>query len=168
MKKKAKLHSVTEPPLPELKLHRTGPPKEKAQITIRLDKQLLDEAYSQMKADNTRLTDMVERGLLLALAEARHELPQWTKQIRFVLANATREQVKLIRGLAIAMVENEIAPLSNEQQKFYELCSWYLESRNKVAHDEKCLEVYSRYGKSQEESARAMARARKRIAKLGS
>lgn len=136
------------------KPHRTGPPKEKVQITIRIDKELLDEAYSQMKADNTRLTDMIERGLVLAMGEARHALPQWTKQIRFVLANATKEQVALIRGLAIAMVEHEVVPLSHETRKFYEICRWFLELRNKLPHDLKCLELYSRYGKSAEEIAK--------------
>jgi len=153
-KRKTKLQAESSE---EPREHPTGPIKEKVQITIRIDKQLLDQIYIQMKDDNARLTDMVERGLILALGEARYALPQWSKQIRFVLANATKEQVKLIRGLAIVMVEGEIAPVSAERRKFYEICRWFLESSNDLKYGAKCLEVYSRYGKSAEE-----------IAKLGS
>jgi hypothetical protein len=124
-----------------------------------------------MKDDNTRITDMAERGLILALAEARHELPAWTKQIRFVLANATQEQVRLIRGLAIRMVEPQLdvvvvegnrrlsgsAGSADAEKKIFELVKWFLETGNKVGHANAALEYYSRYGKSAEE-----------IAKLGS
>lgn len=135
-----------------------GPQKEKTQVTLRLDKQLMDEVYVQMKEDNSRITDMIERGLVLALAETRHQLPAWTKQIRFVLANATQEQVRLIRGLAVRMVEphldKNVFVSYAAGDKLGELLKWWLETANKEAHATTCLEYYSRYGKSAEEIAR--------------
>jgi len=159
-----------------------GPLKEKTQITIRLDAQLADRVYSAIQADNTRITDMIEHGLNLALAERQYALPAYTKQIRFVLANATKDQQKLLRGLAIAMVEPEVGAdiratvpgegkvltaqvkgpsrrvflsysRTPEAEKLWELVEWFLQGRNEVAHAEACLEYYSRYGKTAEEIA---------------
>jgi hypothetical protein len=169
MKKKTKLQRPSEEG--EARSRQHGPQKEKTQITIRVDKELINEAYAQMKEDNTRITDIIERGIYLALKERDHDMPPFTKQIRFVLANATREQQVLLRGLAIAMVEPllEPKPVAEGQkrvfiaygcpadEKLYELVRWFLESRNKLPHASACLEYYSRYGKSAEE-----------IAKLGS
>lgn len=141
-----------------------GPQKEKTQVTVRIDKDLMNEAYAQMKEDNTRITDIIERGIVLALAEARHDMPAWTKQVRFVLANATRQQQVWIRGLAIAMVEPLLMAdgviekgeglLTIWEDKFFETVKWFLETRNKQPHANACLEYYSRYGKSAEEIAK--------------
>lgn len=126
---------------------RTGPLKEKTQITIRIDTQLMTHVYAQMAEDGARITDMVERGLILALAEARHELPAWTKQVRFVLVNATTKQIELIRGLAIAMVEHEVAKLSDEAAAIFRFCECFLRGRNSLPHAAKCLELYRRVTK---------------------
>lgn len=147
MKKKTNLQSVPA----EAARKRTGPAKEKVQITIRIDQQLMQHVYAQIKEDNSRITDMIERGLQLALGEARFHMPPWTKQIRFVLANATTEQTKLIRGLAIAMMEREVAKSTPEVEKIFEFVKWFLDSRNTLAHAGECLELYSRYGRSAEE-----------------
>lgn len=161
MKKKTDLQAAPDGGGAKPRQH--GPQKEKVQITIRLDKELMNEAYAQMKEDNTRITDIIERGIYLALREARHEMPSWTKQVRFVLANATREQEKLLRGLAIAMVEPLldkkvfISHTTAESEKLYDLLKWFLESRNTLPHANAALAYYSRYGKTAEE-----------IAKLGS
>lgn len=150
MKKKTNLQTVAGEP----RAHRTGPAKEKTQITVRIDQQLMASVYAQIKEDNVRITDMIERGLVLALGEARHQLPAWTKQIRFVLANATAQQTELIRGLAIAMVENEVEARHPAEELIWNLIDEFLASRNQSAHGAKCLELYSRYGKSAEEIAR--------------
>ena len=147
---------------------RRGPLKEKVQVTVRIDQQLMGAAYVRMKKDNIRITDIIERGIYLALKEADHDVPEFTKQVRFVLANATREQQRLLRGLAIAMVE----PLVNEKRavadgsrqvflshsyvetaRVYEFVKWFLESRNRVDDADTYLEYYSRYGRSAEEIA---------------
>lgn len=157
MKKKPNLHTVPEGGAAAPR--QRGPQKEKTQITIRVDKELMDEAYAQMKEDNTRITDIVERGIYLALKERDHDMPLFTRQVRFVLANATREQQVLIRGLAIAMVEPLLdkklfAPHTTpESEKLYELVKWFLENKNRSLYASACLEYYSRYGKSAEEIA---------------
>jgi len=134
--------------------NRTGPPKEKTQVTVRLDKQLMNAVNLMAKDTNQRLTDMIERGLVLALSETEY-LPKLTGRVRFVLANATREQERLIRGLAVAMTEHEVReePPSDYEQMIFGLMSWFLESRNELAHANKALDVYARYGKSAEEIA---------------
>lgn len=182
MKKKTKLQTAAgeddakSSPV-ETRTRQHGPPKEKTQITIRVDQQLINEAYAQMQEDNTRITDIIERGLMLALIERNHQLPVWNKQVRFMVANATREQQALIRGLLIAMVEplldqrayrkdtkvgkliearnhivHGVSP-TPEAEKLYELVCWFLEGRNKSPHASAALEYYSRYGKSAGEIA---------------
>jgi hypothetical protein len=180
MKKKTNLQTPTEG---EVKPRQHGPQKEKTQITIRVDTNLINEAYAQMKEDNTRITDIVERGLVLALTERNHQLPQWNKEVRFMVANATKEQQALIRGLLIAMVEPLLVQggftqgqgsrrdkvegtkrvfidqdhgailTTPEADKIYELVRWFLELRNKSVHAHAALQYYSRYGKSAEEMA---------------
>lgn len=143
MKKKTNLQTVAG----ETR-NRTGPAKGKTQITVRLDDELMRSVYAQIKDDNARITDAIERGLALWLKETRHALPAFTKQIRFVLANVTTEQAELIRGLAVRMVEDEVEERSNEGQALYDFCAWYLKEGNLLAHAGQCLELYSRYGKS--------------------
>lgn len=144
MKKKTNLQSVAG----EARKHRTGPVKSRAQITVRIDSELMRSVYAQLKEDNSRITDAVERGLVLWLTEARHQLPSWSKQVRFVLANCTTEQAEAIRGLAIALVENEIEERAPDAQAIFDLCDWFVRSRNSIPNAGKCLELYSRYGRS--------------------
>jgi hypothetical protein len=171
MKKKTNIQTPTEGGVKPRRQH--GPQKEKTQITIRVDTDLMNRAYEQMKEDNTRITDIVERGLVLALTERNHQLPVWNKQVRFMVANATKEQQGLIRGLLIAMVEPLVAVENRkekvvldaqkrmfvsftwtpEAEKLFELVRWFLEARNHSPHANAALEYYSRYGKSAEEMA---------------
>jgi hypothetical protein len=174
MKKKTNLQTPT---VGGVKPRQHGPQKEKTQITIRVDTDLMNRAYEQMKEDNTRITDIVERGLILALTERNHQLPVWNKQVRFMVANATKEQQGLIRGLLIAMVEPLLdldrkdargiadsqkrtgtvflshSSLTPEAEKLFELVRWFLEARNRSPYANAALEYYSRYGKSAEEMA---------------
>ena len=173
MKKTTKLQAAAD--REEAKPRQHGPQKEKTQITIRVDSNLINEAYAQMKEDNTRITDILERGLVLALYERNRQMPIWDKQVRFMVANATKEQQGRIRGLLFAMAEPLVRkdkqppqpvidglqrkqPVylshQNEREKIYELVCWFLDSCNKQADLEKpILEYYSRYGKSAEEIA---------------
>lgn len=148
MKKKTNLQTVAAEPA---RTHRTGPIKEKVQITIRIDQELMQHVYAQIKEDNSRITEIVEEGLALALEKRQHQLPAWTKQVRFVLANATAAQTRKIRGLAIAMLEGEVKKPSPEVEKIYEFLDWFLESRNALVHGAEVLSKYSRYGKSAED-----------------
>lgn len=150
MKNKTKIQT----PSGEARANRTGPVKGKTQITVRVDDQLMRSVYAQIKDDNTRITDAIERGLILWLKETRHALTPWTKQIRFVLANITAEQAELFRGLAIALTENEVEERNADAQAIYDLCEWFLRERNLLIHGGRCLELYSRYGKSAAEIAK--------------
>lgn len=182
MKKKTNVQTRSEgkevKPRRQVKPRQHGPQKEKTQITIRVDTNLMTAAYRQMQHDNTRITDIVERGLILALTESKQQLPVWSTQVRFMVANATKDQQVLIRGLLIAMVEPLLDPKERlerrtrivdgkqrtvyiihkpswtpETAKFYELMCWFLKLRNESMHAPAALEFYSRYGKSAEEMA---------------
>jgi hypothetical protein len=150
MKNKTKLQTAPG----EARAGRTGPVKGKTQITVRVDDQLMRSVYAQIKQDNFRITDAIERGLILWLGEARHALPSWNKQIRFILANITAEQAEAFRGFAIALMENEVKERSAEAEAIYDLCMWFVRERNLLVHGGQCLELYSRYGKSAAEIAK--------------
>jgi hypothetical protein len=159
MRQKTKLGSgrkkaLVKPPTPP------GPAKEKTQITLRLDKQLMNAAFALIKQDNSRITNIVERGLMLALAEAEY-LPRLTSRVRFVVNNATREQERKFLGLAIRMVESEVRKdkASEYETKIVELLDWYIEGGNLVQHAQDALDLYARFGRSPEEAATAKLRA---------
>lgn len=170
MKKKTNVQIVEEDE--PAKPRKYGPEKQKTQVTIRVDSQLMNEVYAEMKAnedENLRITDLAERGFQLALYERRHEMSDYAKQVRFIVNNATREQQVLIRGLAIAMVEADVyAPLrtgsgKTEQlsllyDKLFDLLRWFLESRNREAHATECLKVYGRFGKRKDEDIKPRGR----------
>lgn len=165
MKKKTNVESggvevESRQPKPQ-KERKHGPQKEKTQITVRVDKELMNEAYIQMKEDNSRITDVVERGIYLALKERDHDMSNVTKQVRFMVANATREQQILIKGLMIAMVrplldKKVFVPEPEHEKLFgqaYEFLRWVLERETKMPYASAAMEYYSRYGKTAEEIA---------------
>lgn len=123
--------------------HPTGPIREKDQITVRVDQQLLQAARAQAEDLGINITDMVERGLALAVSEAEY-LPKLTGQVRFLLANATREHQRLIRGLAIRMMEDQVVKRSESDQRIFGLLEWYLKSANSEKHAPDCLKLYER------------------------
>src|SRR5215471_4637795 len=51
------------------KKSRRGRPQEKVQISVRIDKAIMDVAYEHIKTTGRRITDMLERGLLLVMRE---------------------------------------------------------------------------------------------------
>jgi hypothetical protein len=172
MKKKTNLQKDGGEAVKPTRQH--GPQKEKTQITIRVDQQLINEAYKQIQVDNTRITDIIERGIYLALVERNHQMPLWNRQVRFMVANATKEQQGVIRGLLIALAvprldrksadrHSKAAPgfLHDCDRKYetlfrqqVEQVRWFLvEVCNKLPEADAALEYYSRYGKSAEEMA---------------
>lgn len=152
MKKKTKLVRVAGAPK---RTHPTGPIKERVQITVRIDGQLMAEVYAKIKEDNARITDIVERGLQLALGEAKHHTPPWTRQVRFVLANATSEQTEELRGHAVAMMLPRVTKdLSPELLLGLEYCRQFMLGLNSHPYALEALESYSRYEKSAREIAK--------------
>lgn len=123
--------------------HPTGPIAEKDQITIRIDKELLQKARAQAEDLGITITDMVERGLVMSVDEAEI-LPRLTGKVRFLLASAPREQQRLIHGLAIRMVEDRVVKRSKLEQGFWELVESYLHSANTEEHAAECLKLYER------------------------
>lgn len=164
MKKKTKLKSdVPESPA---KSRQRGPKQAKTQVTIRIDQDLLSEAYVQMKRDGSRLTDIIERGIYLALRELNNEMTHYTRQVRFAVANTTRVQQQYIRGLLVAMAEMEVVSLGQgktavlighkcaDRDRVKELLMGFLEDCNKQPDADDLLDYYKRYGKSPEEIAK--------------
>lgn len=126
---------------------KTGPKKHKTQITLRLDKKLMDEAKAQMAASGMRLTDIIERSLLLELEEKGAELPQWTEphQIKYALdRRLTREEERMVRGLAIAMKETEIQPRSDNGEAIWKLVENFLLRANGLPHAQACIDEYAK------------------------
>jgi len=56
-------------PAKKVKRRRAGRKKERTQISVRIDKALMDLAYRNIETTGMRITDLVERGLLLAIRE---------------------------------------------------------------------------------------------------
>lgn len=135
-----------------------GPAKEKTQISTRIRTKLKDAIDAQMEDDGTRITDIIERGLVLALAERNRKLPVWNTEVRFMVANASKTQTGLIRGLLIAMALEDLGlssstPESELDEKIFGMVCWFLEWCNRLAEAPALLERYSGCGKSPEEMA---------------
>jgi|SRR5579862_1134665 len=124
--------------------------KEAKQITIRVDTKLLNATHALTKDGNTHLIDIVERGLALALAERNHQLSQWEKEVRFMVANTTKKEQALVRGLLVAMARPLVALekgksyTTPEYEKLFELVCWFLERHNQSPYADAALEFYLR------------------------
>jgi uncharacterized protein (DUF4415 family) len=140
-----------ETPAPE-KERQHGPLKEKTQITIRIDKELMDRAYAQIKGTNSRITDVLERGLWLAMKEQDQDLPALTNRVRFVVANTTKQQQQQIDRFLICLVLDEFEKLTPSEALLRKSVFEYLELMEKVPDRRaRALELYSRYGRTPEE-----------------
>lgn len=69
---------------------RVGRRKEKTQISVRIDKAVMDLAYEHIGSSKDRITDFIERGLILAMQE-KFRLPPICSQVRFLATHAPRE-----------------------------------------------------------------------------
>lgn len=121
---------------------KSGPEKEKVQITVRADKVIMDEVYALMNDANTRITDLVERGLVLVLAE-EDRLPRLTSQVRFLVANATKDEQEQLRDYLTFLRADEVRKPSEVDKVNRQFIRAYLKtfvSLRKQVHD-----LYSRY-----------------------
>jgi hypothetical protein len=118
--------------------------KEKQQITIRIDSQLLAAVREVMKEEGLSIGDITEQGLRLELHVSRYVLPAWAKEIRMMVCNATAKEQRLLRCLLVAIAQYELGEMTEEERKIFELIMWYLNSRNEKAHASECLQVYAR------------------------
>ena len=74
-----------------------GPPREKESLTLRLDNEILERVRALCESTDMRITDMVERGLVLVLKEYDQELPFVSSKVRHLVNNATRAEQLVIR-----------------------------------------------------------------------
>ena len=137
-------------PSPPGKTRQHGPQKEKVQLTVRIDKELMDRAYAQIKQDNARITDVLEEGLILALQQRDESMPRLTSQVRFLVANTTKQQQQQIRKFLGFLVMNETENLSLPDALWRKSILEYLDQ---IGPDrlQRALELYSRYGRTPEE-----------------
>ena len=100
MKKKTKAVVVAKPK----KKSRRGRKKEKVQISVRIDKAVMDVAYDYIKRTGRRITDLLERGLLLAMREQGQTVVP--AKVRFVVEHMEAELQRLV--LEVAAVDRMV------------------------------------------------------------
>jgi adenosyl cobinamide kinase/adenosyl cobinamide phosphate guanylyltransferase len=135
------------------KVRQHGPKKEKEQITVRIDKDLLDRVNAQIQQDNFRLTDLVEEGLFLALKQRDENMSQLTKQVRFMVANLTKVQQQQLRWYLTFSVLPDLGEELSPPEAL--LRNFFLEYLEQVGENPdlryRAMEVYSKYGRTPEE-----------------
>jgi negative regulator of replication initiation len=127
----------------------------KTQITVRIDQQLMTYVREMCEEKGISQADVAERALELALAEAKHHTPLWTKQVRNAGNRATKEQQEMFRGLLIRMVEHEVADKDShvftpEYALLKEACFKYLLLQNDKPYAVEALESYTRRSRHDE------------------
>jgi len=65
------------------KAGKRGRPKEKVQISVRINEDVMSDAYDHIRETGHRITDLLERGLVLAMREERH-MSETASRARFV------------------------------------------------------------------------------------
>ena len=148
MKKNTKMGVGAETKAAKERKH--GPQKEKVQVTLHIDKDLMDQAYAMIKDTNQRITDVVEQGLVLAM-KAEDALPTLMTKVRFLVANATREQQEQILLFLSFLVLEELTTLTPPERlirlQTFEYLKLLKKWRNETMH------LYSRYGRTPDEVA---------------
>jgi hypothetical protein len=89
---------------------RRGRKKEKTQISVRIDKAVMDLAYRHIGNNKLRITDFMERGLILAMQEAL-KLTQIASQVRFMVLHATRDSLEMVEALLALIAIPQVAEL---------------------------------------------------------
>jgi len=88
-----------------------GPKKEKCQISVRVAMEVMDAAYEHMRRTGCRITDLIERGMILAI-EQDLQLPHAAQQVRFLLPNATIDGQRRVTALLATLAAADIHGLS--------------------------------------------------------
>jgi hypothetical protein len=140
------------PFVPKNKPVRRGPRKEKVQISVRISKAYMDLAYAHIKRTNTRITDILERGLVLAMSE-ENRLAPIASEVRFLVANTTREQQRVLRNALAWLAIPEVQELSPSEAFTRRLFLESTDLASSLAQYDKAIELYSRYGHFSEQPA---------------
>lgn len=136
-------------PEKEKKDRKHGPEKEKFQLTIRIDKDIMDLAYVHLKTTNTRVTDLVERGMILAMREEDQELPALTSQVRFLVANTTKTEQDQLRDYLTFLRADEVRKPSEIDQAIRRFIREYLKTFSPLR--DQVRKLYERYGRTEAE-----------------
>ena len=115
---------------------------------MRLDKELMDQAYQMIQETNQRITDVLERGLVLVFKE-EEQLPRMLSRVRFLVANATREQQEQIMLFLTFLVLEELTTLTPPERLIHTQTCEYLKLLKKWRNE--TMHRYSRYGKTPDE-----------------
>lgn len=127
---------------------KTGPEKEKAQITVRIDQKLMQVVDRMMTQSNMRITDMVERGLLLAMEE-EYRVPLLASQVRFLFMNTTRAQQEILRRCLTFLRVDEVRPPTPIDNSIRRFIGEYFESMDRWG--DQVMDLYARYGRTEAE-----------------
>jgi len=107
-----------------------GRKKEKVQISVRIDETILGLAYDHIKASGRRITDMLERGLLLVMREEGMK-PMAVTKLRFVVEHMGADlQRHVLRAAALErLVESrELTPLERFVADWYGFAAGQMET----------------------------------------
>jgi len=135
------------------KERRHGPQKEKVQLTLRIDRDLMEQAYAMIKDTNQRITDVVERGLVLAMQE-EDALPKVMSKVRFLVANCTKEQQEKVLLFLSFLILEKIAPLTPVERLVHRQILEYLPLLQKWRNE--TMHHFSAYGKNLEDAAQKL------------
>jgi hypothetical protein len=87
-----------------------GRKKEKTQISVRIDKAVMDLAYAHIGTSKQRITDYLERGIILAMQQDL-KMPPIASQVRFMVSHAKRDRLQGVDAYMIAAAISEIRQL---------------------------------------------------------
>ena len=90
---------------------RRGRKKERTQISVRIDKTVMDIAYQKLEGTSMRITDLLERGLLLAVRELGCDIPLF-HHARLILRDEGVEFSRFIVDAHIILRFPEVRKLS--------------------------------------------------------
>jgi antitoxin component of RelBE/YafQ-DinJ toxin-antitoxin module len=147
---------------PEKSARKHGPDKEKTQLTVRIDQDVMAQASEVMKRTNMRITDMLERGLQLAIHEENQDLPWLTSQVRFLVHNTTKAEQEQLWDFLTFMRAAEVARLNvaahlggEAELVLRRFIQEYLKTFRPLRS--KVKELYARYARTEEEMAQLTA-----------
>lgn len=97
-----------------------GRKKEKVQISVRIDQAVMARAYQRIKRTGERITDLMERGMMLAMREDE-SLPLEAMRGRFLMAQAKAEEQRSLERHFAMLRFGQVRPLSANERHIQEV-----------------------------------------------
>lgn len=149
MKKNVNLKASSPAGLPvPAKPRKHGPDRDKVQLTVRLQKDLMEEAYALTKQTDRRITDMLEQGLIREIKET-YNRALMPSAVRFLVENATRAQQEEIWNFLTYLVADELREPSAADRALRRCVGEYFKSFAPLRKEAE--EIYRRYGRAEGE-----------------